>query len=167
VNLVIRHLDFETLHHCFGHVSDEVMCHILNNVEDAKKICFLTQKYIYYSYTLRKIYQYSFPKNPTYSSEPLGLIYSDLLELPILFYPKYKWIITFFDDYSFFYNITFLYKKSEATDAIKSIFWMWLNTTHPVKRLHTDNRGEYVTLELQSFLREKKIIYEISTPYVY
>jgi len=85
-----------------------------------------------------------------------------------LFYPKYKWIITFFDDYSFFYNITFLHKKSEATDVIKSIFWMWSNTTsHPVKRLHTDNRGEYVTLELQSFLREQKIIYEISTPYVY
>jgi len=56
MNLVIRHLDFETLHYCFEHVSDEVMCHILDNVEDAKKICFLTQKYIYYSYTLGKIY---------------------------------------------------------------------------------------------------------------
>ena len=33
---------------------------------------------------------------------------------------------------------------------------MWSNTTsHPVKRLHTDNGGEYVILELQSFLREQ------------
>jgi len=122
VNLVIRYLDFETLHHCFGHVSDEVICHILDNVEDAKKICFPTQKYVYYRYTFGKIYQYSFFENLTCSSEPLELIYSDLLELPTLFYPKYKWIITFFDDYSSFYNIAFLYKKFEATDAIKSIF---------------------------------------------
>jgi len=36
-----------------------------------------------------------------------------------------------------------------------------------MKRLHTNNRREYVTLELQSFLREQGIIYEISTLYVY
>ena len=42
---------------------------------------------------------------------------------------------------------------------------MWSNSTsHPVKRLHTDN---YVTLELQSFLREQGIIHETSIPYVH
>ena len=45
VILVTRHLDFETLHHCFGHICDEVMHHILDNIEDAKKICFPIQKY--------------------------------------------------------------------------------------------------------------------------
>jgi len=45
---------------------------------------------------------------------------------------------------------------------------MWSNTTsHPVKRLHTDNKGEYVTLELQFFLREQEIIYETSTSYIH
>jgi len=58
-------------------------------------------------------------------------------------------MITFLDDYSSYYNIAFLYKKSEAAEAIKLIFWIWSNTTfHPVKRLHTDNGGEYVTSEL-------------------
>jgi len=33
--------------------------------------------------------------------------------------------------------------------------------------LHTDNGGEYVILELQSFLREQGVIHEISTLYVY
>ena len=45
---------------------------------------------------------------------------------------------------------------------------MWLNTTfYPIKRLHTDNRREYVMLELQSFLREQEIIYKTSTSYVH
>jgi len=77
-------------------------------------------------------------------------------------------MITFLDDYSSYCNIAFLYKTSEATKAIKSIFQMWLNTTsHPVKRLHTDDGREYLMLELQSFLREKKIIHETSTLYVH
>ena len=45
---------------------------------------------------------------------------------------------------SFFYNIAFVYKKSEAIGTIKFIFQIWSNTTfHPVKRLHTDN-GENI-----------------------
>ena len=74
----------------------------------------------------------------------------------------------FLDNYSFYCNIAFLCKKSEATEAIKSIFQMWLNiTSYLVKRLHTDNRKEYITLELQSFLREQEIIHETSTLYIH
>ena len=56
VSLVTRHLDFETLYHCFGHASNEVMHYILNNVEDIKKIHFPTQKHVCYSCTFGKIY---------------------------------------------------------------------------------------------------------------
>ena len=113
------------------------------------------------------MYQYSFSKNSVYSSKPLELIYSDLLELPTLFYPKYKWIIIFLDNYSFYYNIAFLHKKSEAVEAIKLIFWMQSNiTSYLVKRLHIDNGREYIMLELQFFLREQEIIHKTST-YIY
>ena len=58
VSFTTRHLDFETLHHCFGHVSNEVMYYTLNNIEDMgmKKICFLIQKHVCCSYILEKIY---------------------------------------------------------------------------------------------------------------
>jgi len=114
------------------------------------------------------MYQYSFPENFAHSSKSLGLIHSDLLELLILFHSKYKWVITFLDNYFSYYNITFLYKKSEAAEVVKSIFQMWSNATfYLMKRLYTDNRREYVISELQSFLREQDIIYEISTPHVH
>jgi len=90
VSLITRHLDFETLHYCFGYASDKAIYQVLDNIENVKKIHFLTQKYVYYSCTLGKIYQYSFLKNSVHFSEPLGLIYSDLLELPTLSYSKYK-----------------------------------------------------------------------------
>ena len=81
VSLAIRYLNFETLHHCFGHISNKIIYHVLNNVEDVKNIYFLTQK---------KIYQHSFPKNTVHSSELLELIHSYFFELPILSYLKYK-----------------------------------------------------------------------------
>jgi len=127
VSFIIRHLDFETLHYHFGHVSDKVTHHALDNIEDAKKICFLTQKYVCYDCTLGKIYQCSFPENSTCSSEPLELIHLDLLELPTLFYSKYKWIITFLDDHSSFCNIVFLHKKSDAAGII-SLFSRYSQT---------------------------------------
>ena len=56
VNLIKKYLDFETLHCCFRHASNEIICYIFNNVEDINKICFPTQKCIYFSCTLRKMY---------------------------------------------------------------------------------------------------------------
>ena len=110
---------------------------------------------------------YSFPENPKRSSETLGLIHSDYLELPTLSYSKYKWVITFLDDYSSYCRVAFLYKKSDAAEAIKAVFQLWLNTTsHSVKCLRTDNRGEYMTLELQSFLHEQGIVHKTSTLHI-
>ena len=44
---------------------------------------------------------------------------------------------------------------------------MWSNTIfYSVKRLHTDNRREYIMLELKFFLREQEIIYKTSTLYM-
>jgi len=144
------------------------MKHISDNVEGAEKICFPNKKYICCSCTLGKLHQCSFPENPKYSSETLGLIHLDLLELSTLSYSKYKWVITFLDDYSFYCRVAFLCKKSDAAEAIKAVFQLWLNTTsYSVKCLHNDNGGEYMTSELQSFLHEWGIVYGTSTPYVY
>jgi len=77
-------------------------------------------------------------------------------------------VITFLDDCSSYCRIAFLRKKSDAAEAIKAVFWLWSNTTfHSIKHLHTDNRGEYMTSELQSFLHEQGIVHKTSTPYVY
>jgi len=119
MSLVTRHPDYETVYCQLGHISDEAIRHISDNTEGTKKICFPNKKHIYYSCALGKLHQCSFPENPKYSSETLGLIHSDLLELSILSYSKYKWMITFLDDYC---RVSFLHKKSDAAEAIKAVF---------------------------------------------
>ena len=56
VSLTTRYLNFETSHHFFGHTSDKVICHILSNDNNIKKIYFPTQKYVYHGCTLRNIH---------------------------------------------------------------------------------------------------------------
>jgi len=144
-----QHLDFETLHHFFGHASNKVICYVFDNIKDIKKTCFPTYKYICFSCILEKIYQHSFPENSIHFSELLELIHSDFLKLPTLSYLKYKWVIIFLDDYFFYHNIAFLCKKSEVAKAIKSILQMWSNITfHSIKRLHLNNKGKYIISEL-------------------
>jgi len=54
VSLAKKYLDFETLHCCFGYTSNEVIYHVLDNVEDVKKICFPTQKHVCYIVLLER-----------------------------------------------------------------------------------------------------------------
>jgi len=111
MNLVARHPNYETIHCRLGHASDEVIKYVLDNVEGAKKICFPKKKHICCGYALGKLHQRNFSENPKRSSETLGLIHSDLLELPTLSYSRYKWVITFLDNYSFYYRVAFLHKN--------------------------------------------------------
>ena len=77
-------------------------------------------------------------------------------------------MIIFLDDYSSYCRVAFLCKKLDAIEAIKAVFRLWSNTTsYSVKRLHTDNGGEYMTSELQSFLCEQEIVHETSIPHVH
>ena len=122
MSLITRYLDFEILHHYFRYISNKVMYHILDNVKNVKKIYFSTQNMFATDTLLERYTNTFFSKNSVCSSEPLELIYSDFLELSILSYLKYKWMITLLDNYSFYCNIYLLHQKSKAAEAIKSIF---------------------------------------------
>jgi len=108
----------KTIHRHLGHISDEAMRHVPDNVEGAEKICFHNKKYICHSCALEKLNQHSFSKNPKCSSKTLGLIYLYLLELSTLSYSKYKWVIIFLDDCSSYCRVAFLRKKSDVAEAI-------------------------------------------------
>ena len=53
------------------------------------------------------------------ASKPFELIYSDIKSFPILSYHKYWYIITFFDDFTFYGWSAMLHTKSAALQAAK------------------------------------------------
>ena len=88
-------------------------------VEEDTFLVVMSVRSLHCSCALGKLYQCSFPENPKRSSETLELIHSDLLELPTLLYSKYKWVITFLDDYSSYCRVAFLRKNQMLQKQLK------------------------------------------------
>jgi len=56
MSLVTRYPDYETIHCRLGHISDEAIRHISDNVEGAEKICFSNKKHVCCSCALEKLH---------------------------------------------------------------------------------------------------------------
>ena len=84
------------------------MRYISDNVEGAEKICFPNKKHVCHGCALGKLHQHSFSENPKHSSETLGLIHSDLLELPTLSYSKCHDLAKRLSHYLYFFPFLFL-----------------------------------------------------------
>ena len=77
-----------------------------------------------------------------------------------------KYFVTFIDDYSRCVTVHPITHKSEVLDKFKE--WEATVTNQAeckIKTLRTDNGGEYMSAEFQSFLREKGIHHETTVPY--
>jgi hypothetical protein len=68
--------------------------------------------------TEAKMHLPKFEDSPSWASRSFELIHSDLKELPTISYHKYKWFITFSDDFTSNGWVVFLKKKSYAYFAI-------------------------------------------------
>ena len=112
-----------------------------------------------------KMSQYQNREPDRHATSPLQLVHSDL-EGPITPESKdgHKYAMVFVDDYSGALGIYFLKNKSYAVKATEQ----FLADTAPygtVKRLRSDNRGEYISEEFKSLLLKNHIKHEFSAPY--
>ena len=97
----------------------------------------------------------SFPDSSSRAKELFALIHSNLKTLPILSYHKYKYIITFLDDFTGHDWVTFLKNKAATFQA-------WLNfiamvKTQHKKDVHTimcDMGGKFTSLKLTGKFKE-------------
>ena len=99
------------------------------------------------------------------AEKPIELVHSDVTG-PITPPAKdgYKYAITFTDDFSSSIFAYFLRLKSDSTNALKQFF----ADSAPfgtMKRLRTDNGGEYVSEEFKVLLTDHGVKYELSAPY--
>jgi hypothetical protein len=100
MNQSVQEPSYEIWHNRFSHASDKALKNVLNASKTLIKIDFPRKKTTCPGCALGKQHQKSFPENPECASETGELIHLDLLKFPIQSYHKYKWVITFLDDYS-------------------------------------------------------------------
>ena len=101
------------------------------------------------------------------SKEKLELIHSDVCgPLQVESVGGSRYFVTFIDDYSHCVAVYFLKHKSEVLDKFKQFAAMVMNECDkPIKKLRTDNGGEYVSKEFQDYLLSKGIEHQLTIPH--
>jgi len=106
-------------------------------------------------------------KASTRTSEVLEFIHSNIcgpIETESLGGGKY--FVTFIDDFSRYTEVAILQNRSEVLQAFKDYKRrVEKETGHHIKKLRTDNAGEYKSREFTNFLREEGISRQLSVEY--
>ena len=86
--------------------------------------------------------------------------------MPVESLGGHKYFVTFIDDYSLCCMVCFLKHKSEVLDKFKEFEAVTTNDSGcKIGRLRTDNGGEYISHELEEYLKSKGISHELTVPY--
>ena len=114
-----------------------------------------------------KMTSLSFPDSTSQATEPFGLVHSNLKQFPIQSYHKYKYLITFYDDYTSHGWISFLKSKDQAYQAIVNFLAVVkMQFKSQVHGLMTNASGEFTSLQLKERLQEQGIKVYQSIPHM-
>ena len=92
------------------------------------------------------------------TTEPLGLIHTDTLELPVRSNGKKKYVLSFIDHATRYTKLRFLSKKSDGADAmIEMVKEAEKEQGKEVKIIRCDGGSEYITTKLINYLRDRGI----------
>jgi len=108
-----------------------------------------------------------FHSNGHRAAHCFDIIHSDVWGISLVMsHAKYKYFVTFIDDYSRFTWIYFLRSKADVFSTFKKFLAFVENQFHiGIKTLRTDSGGEYISTEFQDFLQQKGIISQHSCPH--
>ena len=97
---------------------------------------------------------------------PLELIHSDLMSFPTPSFFGARYVLTFIDDFSRNTWVYFLKYKSDVFDSFR-VFKTFVEKQSglSIRRICTDNGGEYVNQAFQNFCSEHGLQHQFSVPY--
>ena len=162
-------VDYDLMHRRLGHPSNDVLHQAKHHcVNFPEGLIYPKDRPICRGCTEAKAHLPIFEDSVSCASSKFELIHSDLKELPVISYHKYKWFITFLNDFSSHCWVIFLRKKSDAYTAIIDFLAM-VHTQHnvSVKTFMSDAGGEFKSDALTAKFKEMGIKTHTSIPYMH
>ena len=106
------------------------------------------------------------PVGEIHSTGKLQLIHSDVCgPMSTESIGGKKYFVTFTDDYSRYYSVYFMKYKSEVLEKFREFEAAIASSEERIRKLRTDNGGEYVSKEFEAYLKSKRIFHEVSVPH--
>lgn len=108
-----------------------------------------------------------FPKVSHFKTyDVLELIHSDVCSLPVESNSKFKYFVSFIDDFSKRAMVYFMRQKSEVLSCFRKFKMLCENQTgKTIKCLRSDNGGEYINKKFEFELDKYGIVRQLSCPY--
>jgi hypothetical protein len=165
---VLTPADYSSWHQCLGHPSDIVLNWFFGETQGVPRILIPKKKLICDRCVKGKLTQKSFPQSESRATQVLELVHSDLFELPVLSYHRYKWVMTVLDDFSSTAYLVMLSSKSDAANQLINMINFLSNLLgQKCLKLRTDWGGEYVNQKLKDFVATSGIQHELTSPNVH
>jgi transposase InsO family protein len=160
-------VDYTLLHKRFGHPSKDVLRHAKSHTKGfPQSLDFPKEAPVCPGCAQGKMPSQSHSQSESRASAPFEKIHSDLKSFPVESYHRYKYFISFVDDYTSYAWIITLRTKAAAIFALKHFIALVKNqfgTT--IKEWMSDAGGEYKSEVFLNTLKEQGIRILQSAPY--
>jgi transposase InsO family protein len=167
-NATIYKVDYDIWHKRLGHPSKDVLKRARDLKDFPNDLVFPEHSPICRGCAEGKLHSKSFPESNSRATTPFALVHSDLKEFPVESYGKYKYLVSFLDDFSSHAWVVFLRKKSQTFTAFKHFVAMVKTRFKAtVGALMSDFGGEYKSKEFDTFLKENGIQSRNSVPHMH
>ena len=148
-------VDYDLMHKRLGHPSKDVMSHARDQLNGfPKSVTIPSNSPVCPGCAQGKMPASAHPPSETRASAPFERIHSDLKSFPVVSYHKYRYFVSFIDDFTSYAWIVLLRDKASAITALKQFMAMVTNqyNTH-IKEWMSDAGGEYKS---DAFIRTLK-----------
>jgi hypothetical protein len=163
---VVYAAGFETWHQRLGHPSNDVLrkasAFTKNfpstlNIPKEPSICTGCAE--------GKMPSASFPMSDTRAKRAFELVHSDVKSFPIASYHKYRYFVSFLDDYSSYCWVVFLKTKDEVLLRFKQfVIWTERQYSARIGTIMSDFGGEYKSLKFDKLVKDLGIEIRTSAP---
>ncbi|PKU87463.1 Retrovirus-related Pol polyprotein from transposon TNT 1-94 [Dendrobium catenatum] len=119
------------------------------------------------SCALAKSHRIPFSTSTTVSTSPLELIHMDVWgPSPVFSHDGFRYFLLLIDDYSKYSGLILLKHKSDvALNIIRFILNIEKSLNYSVRKLRSDNGGEFTNQTIQAFTRSRGITHQFTCPY--
>jgi len=167
INIANIHVaDFDIWHKRLGHPSLDVLKRARGLKNFPQSLDFPTEQPLCRGCAEGKMHSRSFPESSSRATRAFQRVHSDLKSFPVESYHRYKYFISFLDDYSSNAWVSLLRHKSEAAKAARQFIAM-VKTQHrtTVQEWMSDAGGEYKSHEFEQALKDLGIKVYTSVPH--
>ena len=163
-NLTVASTDALIWHKRLGHPSAQRMKELQRNIPEVRA---LPREVRCNTCEVSKLQQLPFKRSTSQTKEPLELIHTDVVgKMPDETYLVHRFAVTFIDNYTHFVAVYLMQKKSEVLKHFMSFKTrMEKQTGKSIKRIWSDNGGEYIGHDFEAFMQTNGIIHECTAPY--